>query len=219
MPELTSYLDYILHLNRHLPELATAHGNQIYLSLFLVVFCETGLIVLPFLPGDSLLFAAGAVAASGAMDVSTLGLVLATAAIVGDAVNYLAGYFFGYKLHDRSFLRFINRKHIERTHSYFEHYGKMTIIIARFVPIVRTFAPFLAGVGSMRYVEFATFNIIGGLLWVGLLVGAGYGFGNIPWVKDNFSVVVLSIIAVSVLPLVIGYLRERSAPAAPARKS
>jgi membrane-associated protein len=218
MPELTSYLDYILHLNRHLPELAAAHGSQIYLSLFLVVFCETGLVVLPFLPGDSLLFAAGAVAATGALDVSTLSLLLAAAAILGDAVNYLVGYFFGHKLHDRDFLRFIDRKHIERTHGYFERYGKMTIVIARFVPIVRTFAPFLAGVGSMRYVEFATFNIIGGLLWVGLLVGAGYGFGNISWVKDNFSIVVLAIIAVSVLPLVSGYLRERSAQAAPARK-
>lgn len=214
MSELTAILDYILHLNQRLPELAAAHGNHIYLSLFLIVFCETGLIVLPFLPGDSLLFAAGAVSATGAMDISTLSLLLVTAAILGDAVNYLIGYFFGHKLHDRNFLRFIDRRHIERTHAYFEHYGKMTIIIARFVPIVRTFAPFLAGIGSMRYIEFATYNIIGGLLWVGLLVGAGYGFGNIPLVKDNFSTVVLIIIAISALPLVIGYFRERSAQAA-----
>lgn len=214
MSDFTTFLDFILHLNQRLPELAAAYGNQIYWSLFLVIFCETGLIVLPFLPGDSLLFAAGAVSATGAMDVTTLGVVLITGAILGDAVNYLVGYFLGYKLHDASFLRFIDRKHIDRTHGYFEHYGKMTIVIARFVPIIRTFAPFLAGVGSMRYVEFATYNIVGGLLWVGLLVGAGYGFGNIPLVRDNFSAVVLIIIAISVLPLVIGYFRDRPAPIA-----
>ncbi len=201
-------LDIVLHLNQHLEKLAGDFGPWIYAILFLIVFCETGLVVTPFLPGDSLLFAVGALAAGGVLDVWLVSVLLIGAAILGDTVNYAVGKFAGERL-QRRFPRLIKPEHIERTHAFFERYGGKTIIIARFVPIVRTLAPFVAGAGRMTYPRFMMFNVTGGILWIGLLVPAGYFFGTLPWVKKNFSSVILAIILISILPGVIEFLRER----------
>ena len=180
-----------------------------YLILFLIVFCETGLVVTPFLPGDSLLFAVGTFAAAGALDVWLIAGLLLVAAVVGDAVNYAIGAAVGPRVFRRENVRFLNRRHLERTHEFYERYGPVTIVIARFVPIVRTFAPFVAGIGRMTYTRFAIYNVAGAVLWVGLLVGAGYLFGNIPIVRRNFSLVILAIIGLSVLPGVVEFVRQR----------
>ena len=204
-------IDLVLHLDRHLHTVIQDYGVWTYLILFLIVFCETGLVVTPFLPGDSLLFAAGTFAAAGALDVRLVGLLLVVAAVVGDAVNYAVGAAVGPRVFRRENVRFLNRRHLERTHDFYERYGPVTIVVARFVPIVRTFAPFVAGIGRMTYVRFAAYNVTGALLWVGLLVGAGYLFGNIPVVRRNFSLVILAIIVVSVLPGVVELVRQRRA--------
>jgi membrane-associated protein len=210
--EFLAYLiDLILHLNNHLQELSARLGIWLYVLLFLVVFCETGLVVTPFLPGDSLLFAVGALAATDALNVHAAAISLAVAAILGDAVNYWAGRQFGARVFHSETSRWLNRRHLERTHQFYEKYGGKTIIIARFVPIVRTFAPFVAGVGAMSYRRFAVYNVIGGVLWVGSITYAGYAFGNIPFVKKNFSLVALGIIVVSLLPAVFEIVRERLA--------
>ncbi len=206
--ELIQYLiDIFLHLDVHLNELAAQLGPMLYVVLFLIVFCETGLVVTPFLPGDSLLFAVGAIAANGRLDLFfAMGLVL-VAAILGDTVNYSIGKFSGHKLIQK-FPRLIKQKHIDQTHQFFERYGGKTIIIARFVPIVRTFAPFVAGIGAMTYPRFMLFNVVGAVLWVGLLTPAGYFFANMPIVKNNFSLVIIGIIVVSTLPAVFEIIRE-----------
>jgi len=208
MDFLKQLLDIVLHLNRHLETLVAGYGPWIYAILFLIVFCETGLVVTPFLPGDSLLFAVGALAAGGKMDVWLVSFLLIAAAILGDTVNYAVGKFAGERL-QRRFPRLIKPEHLERTHSFFERYGGKTIILARFVPIVRTFAPFVAGAGRMTYARFMMFNVTGGVLWIALLVPAGYFFGTLPWVKENFSSVILAIIIISILPGVFEFLRER----------
>jgi membrane-associated protein len=205
-------LEFALHLDEHLIELVRNYGNWTYAILCLIVFCETGLVVTPFLPGDSLLFAVGAVAATGALDPQTAGLLLALATIAGDNVNYAAGYWLGPVVFQSERSRLLNREHLERTHRFYEKYGAKTIIFARYVPIVRTFAPFVAGVGRMSYAKFLAYSVAGGVTWIVLLVSAGYFFGNIPIVKDNFSLVILAIIAISVLPAVIEYWRTRSEP-------
>ncbi|HKS35945.1 MAG TPA: DedA family protein [Verrucomicrobiae bacterium] len=207
METLKKLLDIILHLNVHLDTLVSDYGAWVYAILFLIVFCETGLVVTPFLPGDSLLFAAGAIAAGGRLDVFLLMLLLLVAAIAGDTVNYWIGNLAGHKLVAR-FPRLIQKKHLDRTHDFFERYGGKTIIIARFVPIVRTFAPFVAGIGQMTYTRFMSFNIVGALLWVLLLVPAGYFFANVSFVKKNFSLVILAIIFLSILPAVFEFWRE-----------
>ena len=208
METLKKLLDVILHLNVHLDTLVSDYGAWVYAILFLIVFCETGLVVTPFLPGDSLLFAAGAVAAGGRLDVFLLILLMLAAAVAGDTVNYWIGNLAGHKLVAR-FPRLIQRKHLDRTHDFFERYGGKTIIIARFVPIVRTFAPFVAGIGQMTYMRFMSFNVVGALLWVLLLVPAGYFFANVAFVKKNFSLVIIAIIFVSILPAVFEFWRER----------
>ena len=208
METLKKLLDVILHLNVHLDTLVSDYGAWVYAILFLIVFCETGLVVTPFLPGDSLLFAAGAVAAGGRLDVFLLILLMLAAAIAGDTVNYWIGNLAGHKLVAR-FPRLIQKKHLDRTHDFFERYGGKTIIIARFVPIVRTFAPFVAGIGQMTYMRFMSFNVVGALLWVLLLVPAGYFFANVAFVKKNFSLVIIAIIFVSILPAVFEFWRER----------
>ena len=180
---LASLIDFILHIDQHLIELTQTYGLWIYAILFLIVFCETGLVVTPFLPGDSLLFAAGAVAALGGMNVHIAAALLLAAAVIGDAVN--------------------KREYLDKTHAFYEKYGGKTIILARFVPIVRTFAPFVAGMGNMHYGRFIRYNIIGALMWVGLLTYAGYFFGELPVVKNNFGLVVIGIIVVSVLPMAV----------------
>ncbi len=206
---LPQFIDFVLHLNVHLDALVANYGVWVYGILFLIVFCETGLVVLPFLPGDSLLFAAGAVAASGRLDVIALCGLLIVAAILGNAVNYWVGRVAGIEM-QRRFPRLIRQQHLDRTHAYFERFGGKTIIIARFVPIVRTVAPFAAGVGQMQHLRYQGYNVAGSVLWVLLLVPAGYFFANVPLVKENFSMVIIGIIILSILPAVIEILRERA---------
>jgi membrane-associated protein len=207
MEFLKKLLDYVLHLNTHLDALVLQYGMWVYAILFLIVFCETGLVVTPFLPGDSLLFAVGALAAGGKLDIWLVMFILLLAATIGNTVNYWVGRFAGRKLAEK-FPRLIKKKHLDRTHAFYERYGGKTIIITRFVPIVRTFAPFVAGFGTMTYPRFTAFNIAGALLWVGLIVPAGYFFGNLPAVKSNFGYVVIGIIVVSMLPMVVEIVRE-----------
>ena len=200
---LASLIDFILHIDQHLIELTQTYGLWIYAILFLIVFCETGLVVTPFLPGDSLLFAAGAVAALGGMNVHIAAGLLLAAAVIGDAVNFAIGKYFGKKLFAKPDSRVFKREYLDKTHAFYEKYGGKTIILARFVPIVRTFAPFVAGMGNMHYGRFIRYNIIGALMWVGLLTYAGYFFGELPVVKNNFGLVVIGILVVSVLPMAV----------------
>ncbi|SRR5258706_2432308 len=212
MEWLRSFVELVLHLDQHLVALVRDYGAWTYGILCLIIFCETGLVVTPFLPGDSLLFAVGAVAATGALDPETACLLLALAAIAGDNVNYAAGYWIGPVVFSREDSRLLNKRHLVRTHRFYEKYGAKAIIFARYVPIVRTFAPFVAGVGRMAYLRFLGYSVAGGATWIVLLVSAGYFFGNIPVVKENFSLVILAIIAISLLPAVIEYWRSRHAP-------
>ena len=200
---LASLIDFVLHIDQHLIELTQTYGLWIYAILFLIVFCETGLVVTPFLPGDSLLFAAGAVAALGGMNVHMAAALLLAAAVIGDAANFAVGKYFGEKLFAKPDSRVFKREYLDKTHAFYEKYGGKTIILARFVPIVRTFAPFVAGMGNMHYGRFIRYNIIGALMWVGLLTYAGYFFGELPVVKNNFGLVVIGIIVVSVLPMAV----------------
>jgi membrane-associated protein len=211
--ELVSlFIDIMLHLDDYLVQLIQDYGAWIYVILFLVIFAETGLVVTPFLPGDSLLFVAGTLAAAGGMDIGLLILLLCIAAILGDSVNYAIGSRVGERMVRSG--RLIKPEHIERTHAFFEKYGGKTIVIARFVPIVRTFAPFVAGLGKMSYPRFLAYNVSGGILWVVSLTLAGYYFGNLPIVKDNLSLVVIGIIIASIMPGVVEYLRHRRARSA-----
>jgi membrane-associated protein len=203
-------VDFLLHLDRHLAEAIRAYGTWTYALLFLIVFLETGLVVTPFLPGDSLLFAAGSFAALGSLDPGLLYILLSFAAIAGDTVNYAIGHYLGPKVFHFPRSRFFNPEHLRRTHVFYEKYGGKTIIIARFVPIVRTFAPFVAGIGAMSYPRFLSYNVVGGLLWVAVCLFAGYFFGNLPFVRKNFSLVILAIILISVLPALVEYLRHRA---------
>jgi len=203
------FVDFFVHLDRHLAEVIQAYGTWTYALLFTIVFMETGLVVTPFLPGDSLLFAAGSFAALGALDVGLLFVLLVAAAVLGDNLNYAIGRTLGPKVFQYERSRFFNPAHLQKTHRFYERYGVKTIIIARFVPIVRTFSPFVAGVGAMSYPRFLAFDVVGGLLWVGICLFAGYFFGNLPFVKRNFSLVILAIIAISLLPAVVEYLRHR----------
>jgi membrane-associated protein len=200
--------NWVLHFDDHLKQMVIDHGAWTYVVLFVIVFCETGLVVTPFLPGDSLLFAAGTFAALGALDVRVLLVLLMVAAIIGDTVNYWVGAWIG----PRAFsgrVRWLRKDYLDRTHAFYEKHGGKTIIIARFVPIIRTFAPFVAGVGAMSYGTFLLYNVVGAVLWVGLFVLGGFFFGNIPVVKENFTIVILAIIAISVLPIVYEALRAR----------
>ena len=209
MQHLTELLNIFLHLDHYLSEIIQNYGTLTYALLFLIVFCETGLIVLPFLPGDSLLFAAGTFAALGDLNWGILYGSLLIAAVLGDSVNYEVGRYFGPKIARHEKLKFINKAHIEKTQQFYDKYGAKTIIIARFVPIVRTFAPFVAGIGSMSYQRFLQFNLVGAVAWVAICLAGGYLFGNIPAVKNNFSIVVLGIVFVSILPAMIEVIRHK----------
>jgi membrane-associated protein len=209
---MDTLVDLFLHLDRHLAEYVALYGAWIYAALFLIIFAETGFVLTPFLPGDSLLFAVGAIAAGGSLDPILVCALLAVAAILGDTVNYAAGYWIGPAVFRREDSRLLNKKHLERTHRFYEKYGGKTIIFARFIPIIRTFAPFVAGIGAMTYTRFLAYNVVGGVVWIVAFVYAGYFFGNIPVVKDNFSLVILAIIVISVMPAVIEYWRARSSP-------
>lgn len=216
---LTTLLYSLLALDQTLAGLAAEHSWVLFVALFLVIFAETGLVVFPLLPGDSLLFLAGTVAAASGIDVHLLALTLFAAAVTGDSVNYAIGNFLGPKVFNPApgskLARWLNPEYLERTHRFYEKYGGLTIIICRFVPVVRTFAPFLAGVGAMTYRKFLSYNVIGAALWVASLVYAGYLFGNIPWVKDNLTVIVLTVVAISLLPAAVQWLRERRRGATP----
>lgn len=201
-------IDFILHVDRHLTEFVAANGPWIYALLFLIVFVETGFVVMPLLPGDSLLFAAGAIAATGSMDPALLCLLLFVAAVLGDTVNYHIGHYIGPKVFEHE-NRFIKRQYLLQTRAFFERHGGKTIIIARFMPIIRTFAPFVAGVGAMHYRRFLAFNVIGAGLWVVSFVMLGYYFGNLPIVKENFTLVIFAIIIISVMPGVIAWVRHK----------
>jgi membrane-associated protein len=213
MELLRSLIDLFLHLDQHLSEVISRYGVWTHLILFLIVFAETGLVITPFLPGDSLLFAAGTFAALGSLDLGLLVVLLIGAAIIGDTVNYWVGAWIGPRAFSGN-VKLLRKDYLDRTHAFYEKHGGKTIILARFVPIIRTFAPFVAGVGAMSYPRFLTYNIVGAVLWVGLFVPAGYFFGNIPTVRKNFTLVILAIIALSVLPIAIEAIRaRRSRPA------
>ncbi len=200
-------IDLFLHLDEHLANVIRAYGTFTYIILFTIIFLETGVVVTPFLPGDSLLFAAGALAATGAMDVTWLFILLTLAAILGDTANYWIGHYIGPRAFSGN-IRFLKKEYLERTHHFYEKYGGKAIVLARFVPIVRTFAPFVAGVGSMTYGKFIFYNIFGGLLWCALFIFGGYFFGNLPFVKKNFEFVIIAIILISLLPPVIEFVQE-----------
>jgi len=203
-------VDFILHIDLHLKLLAAQYGIWLYAILFVIIFCETGLVVTPFLPGDSLLFAAGSLAAipGSSLDPHLLFLMFFVAAVLGDTVNYGIGHKLGPKVFNYKKSRFFNPEHLVRTNDFFNRYGGKTIIIARFIPIIRTFAPFIAGIGAMTYSRFILFNVAGALLWVGLFSYSGYFFGQLPFVQENFKLLILAIIALSILPPFIEYLKH-----------
>ncbi|MEI7638531.1 MAG: DedA family protein [Syntrophus sp. (in: bacteria)] len=211
MDLLLTFIDIFIHLDRHLIWLIQHFGVWVYLIVFLVVFCETGLVITPLLPGDSLLFGLGALAAIGDLNVLWLFVLLSSAAIAGDTVNYFIGKYVGPKVFHQETSRFFKREYLERTHQFYEKYGGKTIVIARFVPIIRTFAPFVAGIGAMTYAKFIIYNVFGGIAWVAIFIFGGYYFGNLPVVKNNFTLVIMAIIIISVLPGVIEYFRQRRA--------
>jgi len=206
---IRNLIDLVLHLDKHLNVIIQTYGVWTYLLLFLVIFLETGLVVTPILPGDPLLFAAGTFAALGSLNVVWLFVLLSIAAVAGDTVNYWIGHFVGPKVFSREDVRFLNKEYLERTHRFYEKHGGKTIILARFIPIIRTFAPFVAGIGKMSYWHFISYNVIGGLAWIDLFTFGGYFFGNIPFVKDNFTLVILAIIFISLVPVMIEFVNHR----------
>ncbi|MFB3895361.1 MAG: DedA family protein [bacterium] len=203
------FFDFFIHLDIHLKTIIQSYGDWTYLILFAIIFCETGLVVTPLLPGDSLLFAAGSFAALGALKVQFLFFLLWFAAVAGDNLNYWIGYHIGPKIFHKENVRFLNKEYLKRGHKFYEKYGGKTIIIARFMPIIRTFSPFVAGIAKMSYLKFLAYDIFGGGLWIGIFVFGGYYFGNLPTVKHNFTLVILAIIIISVMPGVIEYFRHR----------
>jgi membrane-associated protein len=216
--DIAQIIDVFLHLDKHLESVVAQYGTWVYVILFTIIFVETGLVVMPFLPGDSLLFVCGAIAAIGGLSLPVLIVLLVTAAVLGDALNYSIGKYFGPKVWSWEQSRFFNRAAFDRTHAFYERHGAITIIVARFLPFVRTFAPFVAGVAEMTYPKFALYNVVGGVLWVTSLTVLGYLVGNLPWVKEHFSWVALALIIVPGLPAVIEVLRhtvfKRRAPRA-----
>ncbi|MBI5748808.1 MAG: DedA family protein [Nitrospinae bacterium] len=209
MDLIKNVLEVFIHLDTHLNFVIQSYGVWTYLILFLIVFCETGLVITPFLPGDSLLFAAGTFAAMGSLDNILLAVLLSVAAIAGDTVNYWIGYRVGPAIFHKYDVRFLNREYLDRAHRFYERHGGKTIMIARFMPIIRTFAPFVAGIGRMSYMRFVIYNITGGIFWVAIFIFGGYYFGTIPLVKRNFTIVIMTIIVISIMPGVIEYLRNR----------
>lgn len=209
MELIGNLIELVLHLDKHLNVIIQTYGVWTYLLLFLVIFLETGLVVTPILPGDSLLFAAGTFAALGSLNVGWLFILLSVAAVGGDTMNYWIGHFVGPKVFSKEDVRFLNKEHLDRTHRFYEKHGGKTIILARFIPIIRTFAPFVAGIGKMTYWHFISYNVIGGLAWIALFTFGGYFFGNIPFVKRNFTLVILAIIFVSLVPVMIEFVNHR----------
>ena len=206
---LTTLFYSLLALDQTLADIATQYGPWLYALLFAIIFAETGLVVFPFLPGDSILFIAGTVIAAASLNVHLLVLLLIVAAVLGDSLNYAIGHYIGPRIFHRPDSRWFRQEHLRRTQAFYDKYGGVTIIIGRFVPIIRTFAPFLAGVAGMSYQRFLSYNVIGGIAWVALLVYAGYLFGNIPWVKDNLTLIVVGIVVVSLIPAITTFMQER----------
>lgn len=209
--ELIGYfIDMVLHLDKHLNSIMESFGVWCYLLFFVIIFAETGLVVTPFLPGDSLLFALGALAAMDSIDVKWLFVVLSIAAVLGDSANYSIGKYFGEMILKKYGGRLLKQEHIDRTHKFYEKYGPKTIVLARFVPIVRTFAPFVAGLGKMNYLRFFTYNVTGGILWIAVFIFGGFFFGNIRIIKENFTITIFVIIILSIMPAVIEFIREKA---------
>lgn len=213
MDIIYTLIDFIVNLDEHLTELINNFGGFTYLILFLIIFCETGLFMAPFLPGDSLIFVVGALSASGAMNIWIITGVLIAAAIIGDTVNYHIGKFLGSKIFKKQNVRFLNKKHLDKAHEFYRKHGGKTVIMARFIPVIRTFAPFVAGMGSMSYGRFILYNIAGGIAWVSICVASGYFFGNIPVVSENFTLVILAIIGISLLPVIVTWMTSRRSKA------
>jgi membrane-associated protein len=209
MEMIIKFFDMLLHLDKYIDLLIRDYGMWTYLIFFIIVFCETGLVVTPFLPGDSLLFVAGTFAALGSLNLMWLLVILSAAAILGDTINYWIGNYIGPKVFQMQNSRVFRKEYLDRTHQFYEKYGPITIVIGRFIPIIRTFAPFLAGVGSMTYGKFLIYNVVGGILWIASFTLGGYFFGNLPFVKKNFTLVIVAIIIISVMPTVIEYVRQR----------
>jgi membrane-associated protein len=209
MDLLTLFMDFVLHLDQYLSVVIQQYGIWTYVILFLIIFLETGFVITPFLPGDSLLFAAGAFAALGSLNHALLFVILAVAAILGDTANYWIGYYIGPKVFRKRTGRLFKEEYLDRAHRFYEKYGGKTIFLARFVPIIRTFAPFVAGIGKMSYWRFITYNVVGGITWVALFLFGGFYFGNIPFVRDNFTMVILAIIFISFVPIFVEYVRHR----------
>jgi membrane-associated protein len=205
---MVTFIDFFIHLDRHLAEMIQYFGGWSYFIVFLIIFCETGLVVTPILPGDSLLFGLGTLAALGALQVEWLLILLSIAAVSGNIVNYAIGYFVGPKIFHRENVRFLNRAYLDRTHQFYEKHGGKTIVIARFLPIIRTFAPFVAGIGKMTYSRFIFYNVLGSVAWIAVFILGGYYFGNLPVVKSNFTLVIFAIVIISMLPAVIEYFRH-----------
>ena len=203
-------IDFILHIEVHLDYLIQTYHTWTYLILFMIIFCETGVVVLPFLPGDSLLFAIGAFAARGSFDFWTISITLLVAAIIGDSLNYTIGKYVGPKVFHKADSKFFNKGHLLKAQAFYEKYGAKTIIIARFIPIVRTFAPFVAGIGEMTYKKFMTYNIVGAVAWIFIFIPLGYFFGNLPFIQSNFKLVMIAIIIISILPPIFEFIRERN---------
>lgn len=209
MELISQFIDLFIHLDDHLNTVIQTYGTWTYLLLFLIIFLETGLVVTPFLPGDSLLFAAGTFAGMGSLNIWVLFILLSLAAVIGDTANYWIGHYIGPKAFSGE-IRFLKKEYLDRTHEFYEKHGGKTIILARFIPIIRTFAPFVAGIGAMTYGHFITYNVVGGILWVAIFTFGGYFFGNLTFVQENFSFVVIAIILISVMPGVYEFLKERS---------
>ncbi|WP_026486435.1 VTT domain-containing protein [Caldanaerobius polysaccharolyticus] len=202
-------IDVVLHLDKHLGNVIQVYGTTTYFLLFAVVFLETGLVVTPFLPGDSLIFAAGAFAAIGSLDIYVLYIVFLAAAVLGDTLNYHIGKEIGYRIYEKENVRFIKKEYLMQARMFYEKYGAITIVLARFIPIIRTFAPFVAGIGEMNYIRFLSYNVVGGISWTALFTFGGYFFGNLKVVKENFGFVIIAIIIISLLPAIIGFLKQK----------
>jgi len=213
MQVISFLIDFVLHMDRYLGQIVTDTGLWTYVILFVVIFIETGLVVTPFLPGDSILFAAGAlIAAQGVLDIKILYILMVIAAVAGDTANYWIGHYIGPRVfHEES--RFLKKEYLDRTHAFYEKHGGKTILLARFIPIIRTFAPFVAGVGEMTYGHFISYNVVGGIVWPALFLFGGYFFGNIPFIKDHFSLVVIAIVLISLIPAVVEVLKNKKKPA------
>jgi len=206
---IKTLIDFILNLDKHLAYIIQNYGMWTYGLLFLIVFCETGLVFTPFLPGDSILFATGALASIGTLNIFILFFVFFTSAVLGDTVNYNIGKKIGKNLLEKPDSKFINKEYLNKAQHFYEKHGSMTIVLGRFIPIIRTFVPFVAGIGNMHYGQFITYNLFGGFLWVSLMLGAGYFFGQLPFVKENFSVVVIAIVLISIVPAIVAFIREK----------